>query len=710
MRKAFSSSFVTGILITGLTIQNLTATNISYKEIADLYISSWGQVETAKPQSNHDAKQVDLSVPILSPQEKRRILFELFAHSEQQTAPINQRATDALRIALQDLDVYYGTGQNTQETLMSIINNTQTTLGEVVLAHELAHPLPSLTSLQNRQNFIKELVNNEQLFNQLDHILTNIKKAESGILSFWRKNDPVSEKLFQQLYFINSWFTKFNKDAAALETRVRLGNLGTAWQCGGDAAIAICAYYLIQNIALFGSKKLIEAGRAHLVDPEQIAEFDRGLAELNKLNPSIKQALLNAWETTKWFLDPRQYIADIKSSAALPTRNMRTFGYVLTAAKAGLVGLYLSHKVKVIKTAVAHAQQTKDAINYLQAKLIDAATAIDACKQLQSLALHTPSMKNGLRTISAIDTVLNGVNQSADFTQLIHLLQTNTFKGSASFFSLSGRVLAANHLMENEKEQFAPLFEAIGEIDACLSMAKLYKKMQHERVGYCFVDFITSAKPAIQLLDFWNPFISARTVVTNNLTLGDEQASKVILTGSNTGGKSTILKAIMLNMLLAHTFGMGAAQHFSLSSFAFMGSYLRIKDDIASGNSQFKAEVLRAKMLTETMINLPKDQFGFIIIDELFTGTGSEKASHAAYKVAEKLASIDNNLYILATHFPLLTELENAMPSIVKNYKVDVIKDDAGNLIRPFKLEPGISDSNVANDILNEEIADIDFD
>jgi DNA mismatch repair ATPase MutS len=319
-------------------------------------------------------------------------------------------------------------------------------------------------------------------------------------------------------------------------------------------------------------------------------------------------------------------------------------------------------------------------------------------------------MAAGIFSINNLSELLYGSSRTESFAELIDLLQTNTFKGSASFFSLSGRVLAGYRLMTDEKEHFAPALAAIGEIDACLSMAKLYKKMQNERVGYCFVDFVEHQKPSLNIVDFWNPFVDAKIVVTNSLELGlGADASKVILTGSNTGGKSTILKAIMMSLLMGHVFGMAPAQEMTLTPFAFIGSYLRVNDDTASGDSKFKAEVMRAKMLCETMDALPKNQFGFVVIDELFTGTGSEKASNAAGKVAQKLAGLENNLFILATHFPILTELEKTNSGLIKNYKVDVFKDEAGNLIRPFKLEVGVSDSNIANDILQEQIQDIDF-
>jgi hypothetical protein len=362
------------------------------------------------------------------------------------------------------------------------------------------------------------------------------------------------------------------------------------------------------------------------------------------------------------------------------------------------------------KTAIGNAREIRDAINYMQTRLCDVASIVEASKQLQRIASENASMASGVFSIGNLEMLLHGSSRSQGFAQLIDLLQTNTFKGSASFFSLSGRVLAAYRLMNEEKDNFAPALATLGEIDACLSMAKLYKKMRNERAHVSFATFAKTAKPYIKLTDFWNPFINPDVVVTNSLELGDgTDVSKIILTGSNTGGKSTILKAILINMLTIHTFGFGFASECVVSPLAFIGSYLRVNDDVAAGESKFKAEVMRAKMLCETMEALPKDQFGFVVIDELFTGTGSEKAAVAASKVAQKLATLDNNVYILATHFPQLTELAKNNQGIIKNYKVDVYKDQAGNLVRPFKLELGVSTSNIANDILNEEIRDIDF-
>ncbi len=723
-RKIFSSFIIAGLICPSLAVGSQTEGNknpISFQEIGDAYINSFGIVEvdqkeaTAAVGSDKKGKEkLDLSLPVLSEHEKRQCLFGIQARNEKEQA-VNPLIAEALRITLKDLDVYYGSGHDPKRTLMNEFD-CSTIFGNVELAYSLAHPFSDIKTLKNRQALVKELVENEELFNQLSAILDRAKKVESGFFSYWQANDPMSEKLFNNLYFAYAGLTNFNNNEYALEGLTRLGNLGTAWKIGGDFVLLTAINYVAAK-AVLKFAKVDQNGKP-------IDDFGDQI----EMEDSLKDAIVR---TAKWVascVDPRAYIKEFKDiDAKLPKMaemyeksgihvddemlaKTKKTAYITTAVKDLVFGAIIAYKIHLIKGFISEATQTKNAINYLQTRLIDVATIVDVCKQLKDVATANGPMANGLLHFTDLEKLFDG-SQKTNFAKLIELLQANTFKNNASFFSLSGRVLAANRLMTNEKEQFAPALAALGEIDACLSVAKLYKKMRNERVGYCFVNFTETAKPVLDIQGFWNPFVDYKTVVTNSLALGQgADAAKVVLTGSNTGGKSTILKAIMLSLLLGHTFGIAPADVMTISPFAFIGSYLRVNDDTALGESKFKAEVMRAKMLCETMKALQKDQFGFIVIDELFTGTGSEKAANAASKVAQMLAQLENNLYILATHFPLLTELEKDNAGLIKNMKVDVYKDDAGNLIRPFKLEPGVSTSNIANDILNEQINDINFD
>lgn len=721
------AAFIVGTVMPTVALaaqsQNKKSDQITYQEIGDSYINSFGVIEAQpKADASHatdkkDKKKLDLSIPVLSEHEKRQHIFGLQARNEKQEAG-DSLTNEALRVTLNDLDVYYGSGRDQQKTLMNELG-CATFFGEAELAYLLAHPSADIQILQKRQALVKELVENEQLFNSLSAILENAKKAESGFFSYWQTTDPVSEQLFKDLYFARAGFKNLNDNAYALETLTRLGNLGTAWKIGGDIVMIVLFNYIMSKAAAAAVRNFAE----HDAQGRPVDTLGNPIV----IKDSFKDALTMSWEMAKSFLDPREYVKALKNvepGLIELARQHEEIGRpldpaILSGAKKvayGTIGLkaiatsaFLAYKAYVVKGVVAEATQTKDAINYLQTRLISVANIVDACKQVRNIVQNNSTLANGLLHFNDLQDLFNG--SATNFAKLIALLQTNTFKDNASFFSLSGKVLAAHRLMSDEKENFAPALAALGEIDACLAAAKLYKKMHKERVRYCFADFVATEKPTLHIEDFWNPFVDHSIVVTNSLELGQgADAAKVILTGSNTGGKSTILKAIMMSLLMSHTFGIAPAKSMKLSPFAFMGSYLRVNDDTALGESKFKAEVMRAKMLVDTMNALPKDQFGFVIIDELFTGTGSEKAANAAYKVADKLAGLENNLYILATHFPLLTELEKDNAGLIKNMKVDIFKDDAGNLIRPFKLEPGVSTSNVANDILNEQITDINFD
>lgn len=722
--RFMAAFFVVGMLCpmvsAAVQAQQQKNAQITYQEVGDSYISSFGVVEAQQSaavntDTDKDKKKLDLSLPVLSEYEKRERLFGIQSRNEKQQAA-NPLINEALRITLKDLDVYYGSGRDSKKTLMNEFA-CNTVFGDAELAYMLAHPSSDINALQKRQALIKELVENEELFNQLSEILDNAKKAESGFFSYWQPNDPVSEKLFKDLYFARAGFNKLNNNTYALEGLTRLGNLGTAAKIGGDFVLLVLLNYaMAKAVHKFGP-----------VDKEGNPVNELG--ERIEMGNTLKDAIIRSGKWVGSCLDPRAYIKEFKDidlkieqmSRSQEIKGGEPFSPELRAGikkgatgalifKDVIFGVMVAYKVSIVKAAVENAAQTKNAINYLQTRLIAVANIVDACKQIKNVAQLNSALADGLMHFNDLETLFD-TSKTTNFAKLVELLQTNTFKDNASFFSLSGRVLAANRLMIDEKEQFAPALAALGEIDACLSVAKLYKEMRNERVNYCFVDFVETAKPKLDIKDFWNPFVDQSVVVTNSLALGEgADAAKVILTGSNTGGKSTILKAIMMSLLLSHTFGVAPAEAMTVSPFAFIGSYLRVNDDTALGESKFKAEVMRAKMLCDTMNSLPKDQFGFIVIDELFTGTGSEKAANAAYKVAEKLAGLDNNLYILATHFPLLTELEKNNQGLIKNLKVDIFKDDAGNLVRPFKLEPGVSNSNVANDILNEQITDINFD
>lgn len=228
-----------------------------------------------------------------------------------------------------------------------------------------------------------------------------------------------------------------------------------------------------------------------------------------------------------------------------------------------------------------------------------------------------------------------------------------------------------------------------------------FKEFENQRVSFCFVNYKEDVNPRILLRNFWNPFINPEIVVTNTIELHGPKGKNMIITGPNAGGKSTLIKAVPINLILAQSIGMAAADHAEITPFVTIATYLNIVDDIAAGNSLFKAQVLRAQEMVNLVEQTPVSEFSFVALDEMFNGTSANESMAAAYSVVKHIGKYTNNICIVATHFPLLTQLEKEADTFA-NYKVSVNVDDRG-IHYPFKLEKGSSNQHVALDILKQE-------
>ncbi len=177
----------------------------------------------------------------------------------------------------------------------------------------------------------------------------------------------------------------------------------------------------------------------------------------------------------------------------------------LVAYSGSMMTGLLAYKAYLIKKAYDAAKTTKNTANLLQERLIGAATFVHSVKKIDALAHNHSAVRDGLQHAHTMKLILNGsLEENGEFKELIGMLQTNTFKGEASFFSFTGRVLAAYKHMQAHKAHFAAIMELVGELDAYLSLAKLVKKFKHERVAYCFVEYATGDTSYLNLQQFWN--------------------------------------------------------------------------------------------------------------------------------------------------------------------------------------------------------------
>ncbi len=347
-----------------------------------------------------------------------------------------------------------------------------------------------------------------------------------------------------------------------------------------------------------------------------------------------------------------------------------------------------------------------------------------------------------------------------NFNDLLGILETSLFKAQKPSESYPGRVIAAYRLVHKYKKELSPIIVALGEFDMYMSIAQLSqeKYIPHEEAyalfnkimvenqhmlsdifssskldslvddemkkyvsenetTFCFPELLNAQEPVIAFEGFWNPLVhtpgknfvrktETTTAVINSLELGDTCPRNVIITGPNGGGKSTIMKAALLAVILAQSIGIAPAQFMKFTPFSKICAYLNITDDTAAGASLFNAAALRAAKLLHKVETMPEGQMSLTVFDELFNGTSPREGQALAYALIKEIGTKLHNICILTTHFHYITKLEQEDADTFVNYQVSAHVDRIGNHAQieyPYKLEPGISRQCIAFHVLRSK-------
>ena len=306
---------------------------------------------------------------------------------------------------------------------------------------------------------------------------------------------------------------------------------------------------------------------------------------------------------------------------------------------------------------------------------------------------------------------------SSDWQRLAGKLATNSFaadKTPSLFATHHGRVENALELLLSTRDEFGQVSRFYGEIDAYASMAQFYLDRQNttnslgENIHCCQAEFIDeSTESIVETQNFWHPIIPIDRVRPSTLALGGPHntARNLVVTGPNAGGKSVNLKALIINILLAQTFGFACAEKFRLTPFTKVIARFKSVDDTEGDKSKFMLEAIEMAALLKEMTSLKPTEHAFVETDELFTGTEVGPAISLSIELCARIAKMKNVMYVLATHYKQLTDLRIVTGGVFDNYKVSVFKEPNTNkLVYPYALSRGIGNTNVAFDIFLEQL------
>lgn len=187
--------------------------------------------------------------------------------------------------------------------------------------------------------------------------------------------------------------------------------------------------------------------------------------------------------------------------------------------------------------------------------------------------------------------------------------------------------------------------------------------------------------------------------VDNNMIMGNPY-SVLLITGSNMSGKSTFLRTIGINLVLAYAGSLVCAKSFACP---LMNIYtcMRISDNLEKSISSFYGEILRIKMI----VNAAKEGKPiFFLLDEIFKGTNSIDRHLGAETLINNL-STKNTLGLVSTHDLELGSLEDRN-SKVKNYHFEEYYED-DKIHFDYKLKDGVSTTR--NAVYLMKLAGIEF-
>ncbi|WP_353894182.1 DNA mismatch repair protein MutS [Proteinivorax hydrogeniformans] len=198
-------------------------------------------------------------------------------------------------------------------------------------------------------------------------------------------------------------------------------------------------------------------------------------------------------------------------------------------------------------------------------------------------------------------------------------------------------------------------------------------------------DWVTpqlTKKPQVKGQNVGHPLIDRNERVGNDIFIGPKSPI-LMITGSNMSGKSTYLRTVGFNSLLAYCGANVCAKDFRISPMKISTS-MRVQDDINSNVSSFYAELKRVRTILQQAKEGNKVLF---LLDEIFKGTNS-KDRHAGAKALIKELYTYEAMGLVSTHDLELAELENEIA--LKNYHFTehYVNED----IRfDYKLRSGVS-------------------
>ena len=312
------------------------------------------------------------------------------------------------------------------------------------------------------------------------------------------------------------------------------------------------------------------------------------------------------------------------------------------------------------------------------------AVLADSIKLIEQTNFNSPLLKNLQSKF-----IINGSSASAQLKQLKKIVERLDLRLNPVVFIPLALILqwdiqqamALEKWKQRNRQNINEWFDAIGNFETLNSFATL--SFNHPQ--WCFPAFKENHF-YIEGENIGHPLINAAKRVNNTISINSRE-ELMLITGSNMAGKSTYLRSIGVNSVLAMAGAAVCANTFTLSPVQIISS-MRIADNLEENTSTFYAELKKLKAIIDKVNAGEKI---FILLDEILRGTNSLDRHTGSVALVKQLIK-HKAACIIATHDVELAKLKESYPANILNYHFDVQVENE-ELYFDYKLKKGICTS-----------------
>ena len=441
--------------------------------------------------------------------------------------------------------------------------------------------------------------------------------------------------------------------------------------------------------------------------PDEVLERQQSARELRSAL-DLREDLARLGEDVRADDDPDGLIAWATQSPVLTTGWPAWVAAILGLANVGTVAGWLWGGTGGLPVVVAATASALFVMTHGRRVRHVLAAAVRPEQELELLAGVLARLERerfAAPKLSALRSTLDDHGQvpSKRIARLRRLVELNDSRRNMIFAPVAALMMFGTQLayaMERWRATSGPAvgrwLDAVGQFEALCAIAS----RSFEHPGEVFPEIEASEEPLFRGEAIGHPLLLSAACVPNDLNLG-HPLQLLLVSGSNMSGKSTLLRTVGINAVLAQAGAPVRARSLRLSPLA-VGACLNVRDSLQQGTSHFYAEIKRLRRLTDLGA---EDRPLLFLLDEVLHGTNSHDRRIGAEAVIRELLE-RGGLGLVTTHDLALAEIASSLGPRASNVHFEDHLEN-GKIAFDYRLKPGVVTKSNALELMRSVGLDV---